>query len=342
MVIKWLLRFSLLSCLLLFGIKYTLAQVIDLDRLEVITLSPTKIIGEGENPIPAFYKNFDVKFDESGKIYVVDSGNDRIVILDRDGNFIKSVGRKGQGPGEFNNPMSILINNDNIFVNDQRNGRVQIFDKDFNYRDTIFPGLHLFAGFAVDNFGNLYVNSLLGTSEEDKLIKVLSSVKPYKLKRTLLNVIKHKAGEPGNQLGMNNLCLDTDENGNLYVAFRAKPLVIAFSKNGQEIYRYNFKGKIVDDLKEKAPGPSSSYKYMFRCVRSHGQDEVYLLSRAGIINIMRKKGIIAGRIIHLVNSLKEERTNIVTFSFDIIDKDLLVISDLVDYTVKIYQIPEYE
>jgi len=332
---------GLCSYLLLIASKYHDSEVIDLDRLKTITISPIKVIGAGEDPTPAFYKNTDVKFDNNGKIYTADGGNNRIVVLNADGNLIKSVGRKGQGPGEFNNPMSILINSNNIFINDLGNGRVQIFDMDFNYLDTIFPGLHLFAGFAVDNFGNLYVNSLFGTSEKDKLIKVFSSVKPYKLRHTFLNVTEHKAGDPGNQVGMNTLCLDTDNQGNLYVAFSAKPLVIAFNKQGKEIYRFNFQGKIVDELKEKPVGPKASYKDMFRSICAYSENELFLLSRTDIINIARRNGIIAGRIIRLVNNLKDEKSAILSLSLDA-DKNLLVISDLVDYTVKIYQIPAWQ
>lgn len=331
----------LLFFILFFSFKSSKLYLIDIDHLNSIIINPIKIIGNNDDQMIYLYKNYDAKFDNDGKIYIVDGGNNRIVILNSNWHLIKTIGRRGSGPGEFNNPLSIAINNNNIFVNDQGNGRVQIFDKEFNYIDTIFPGLHFIAGFVADNFGNLYVNSILGTTEKDHLIKVFSSIKPYKLQRSFLNVIKHKIGEPGNQELMNLLCLDVDENGNLYVAFCSMPLVSVFNKNGEEIYRYNFKGKIVDKLKEKPPGghPKSAYE-MFSAICSPRANELYLSCREGIINIIREKNITKSRMIKLINKQKNKESSPFFFSFDIYN-NFLIIPDLIDYTIKIYRVPPW-
>ncbi|MCX8095737.1 MAG: stalk domain-containing protein [Caldisericia bacterium] len=69
-----------------------------------------------------------------GKIYVVDSYNDRIVIFSSDGNFIKTFGKYGKGLYEFDYPISIFIDNyENIFIIDNGNKRILIYDKNFNF-----------------------------------------------------------------------------------------------------------------------------------------------------------------------------------------------------------------
>lgn len=48
--------------------------------------------------------------------------------------FVKAWGSKGSGPGEFSDPTGIAIAGDEVFVADSRNGRIQVFDLDGNFR----------------------------------------------------------------------------------------------------------------------------------------------------------------------------------------------------------------
>jgi DNA-binding beta-propeller fold protein YncE len=72
----------------------------------------------------------DVAFDKAGNIFVSDGyGNSRVVKFDRAGRFLKSWGRYGNKPGEFNLPHSIVIDRDeHVYVADRENLRIQIFD----------------------------------------------------------------------------------------------------------------------------------------------------------------------------------------------------------------------
>jgi DNA-binding beta-propeller fold protein YncE len=70
-----------------------------------------------------------------GTIYVADGhggdSNARIVKLAPDGKVIKTWGKKGTGPGEFNEPHGIALDSTGrVFVADRVNARVQIFDPD--------------------------------------------------------------------------------------------------------------------------------------------------------------------------------------------------------------------
>src|SRR5262249_46781979 len=48
----------------------------------------------------------------------------------KDGTFIKSWGKKGSAPGEFNAPHTIAIDSrGRLFVSDRSNNRIQIFDQ---------------------------------------------------------------------------------------------------------------------------------------------------------------------------------------------------------------------
>ncbi|RPI97373.1 MAG: hypothetical protein EHM32_01625, partial [Spirochaetales bacterium] len=55
----------------------------------------------------AFYFPSDVALDASGNIHILDSGNHRIQKFASEGKYLATMGRRGQGPGEFNNPDSL-------------------------------------------------------------------------------------------------------------------------------------------------------------------------------------------------------------------------------------------
>lgn len=48
--------------------------------------------------------------DGLGNIYVLDSKASNVKVFDGSGKYIRTIGRKGQGPGEFNAPMTLSIN----------------------------------------------------------------------------------------------------------------------------------------------------------------------------------------------------------------------------------------
>jgi 6-bladed beta-propeller len=75
-------------------------------------------LGE-KDPNLAFSSPYDVIRDTSGNIYVLDIGNTQIQKLDAEGKFLKTIGRRGQGPGEFQSPSSMDIDGENnLFVFD--------------------------------------------------------------------------------------------------------------------------------------------------------------------------------------------------------------------------------
>jgi DNA-binding beta-propeller fold protein YncE len=82
-----------------------------------------------------FNQPTDVAFGKNGETYVSDGyGNSRVVKFDRDGNFLKSWGKYGTGPGEFNLPHTVAVDKQgNVYVGDRENKRIQIFDADGNF-----------------------------------------------------------------------------------------------------------------------------------------------------------------------------------------------------------------
>ena len=74
-----------------------------------------------------------------GTIYISDGYvNSRVAKISKDGDWIKSWGQRGKGPGEFNTPHSIAADaKGNIYVADRFNRRIQVFDGDGNFQREI-------------------------------------------------------------------------------------------------------------------------------------------------------------------------------------------------------------
>ena len=84
-----------------------------------------KVVGQsGTRP-----GKFDIIKIINDKLYVCDSGNDRVQILNTELEYVNSFGCRGNGDGQFNYPNDIAQDRaGNLYVTDCHNDRVQVFD----------------------------------------------------------------------------------------------------------------------------------------------------------------------------------------------------------------------
>lgn len=109
--------------------------------------------------------------DNSGNIYFADTWNSYVVILSKDGNYLGGLGNKwwsGDDNDHFELPQGVAISptNQDIFVVDSGNQRIQVFDKNRFYKATIGVTDEIGSdnshfdnpvGIAIDLLGNIYV-----------------------------------------------------------------------------------------------------------------------------------------------------------------------------------------
>jgi len=102
----------------------------------------------------------DLAVDRTGNFLVLDK--DRILKYDSRGNFIRSIGRKGQGPGEYQNPQSLFVDEHNdLFVNDQ-GWLLHVFNGDGEFKHRIKLNFQIpfdSDAFYVDGEGHIYAFS---------------------------------------------------------------------------------------------------------------------------------------------------------------------------------------
>jgi hypothetical protein len=81
-----------------------------------------------------FRQPTDVTWDPQGDIFISDGYiNSRVAKYDKNGDWVKSFGEPGAGPGQFNTPHSIASDaQGNIYVADRGNSRIQVFNSNGN------------------------------------------------------------------------------------------------------------------------------------------------------------------------------------------------------------------
>jgi DNA-binding beta-propeller fold protein YncE len=134
--------------------------------------------GPGEFNLPR-----DVAIGKEGRVYVVDGGNFRIQIFDRDGKYIKSFGAVGKQLGNFARPKEIATDRDgNVYVADSAFGNFQIFNPEGELlmfigdrSESEAPGKYMLpSGITVDEDGRIYF--------VDQWFRKVDIFRPYKLK----------------------------------------------------------------------------------------------------------------------------------------------------------------
>ncbi|PJF42057.1 MAG: hypothetical protein CUN50_05530, partial [Candidatus Thermofonsia Clade 1 bacterium] len=82
-----------------------------------------------------FYGPRDVKVDSSGRVFVADTGNKRVRVYDREGNWLYDIGKRGTEPGALFEPVGLAINErtNELFVASTWNKRIDVFTLEGQY-----------------------------------------------------------------------------------------------------------------------------------------------------------------------------------------------------------------
>jgi sugar lactone lactonase YvrE len=109
-------------------------------KTPAVKTQPVRVIGDvdTEDENFAFHMPSGLAIDAQGRLYVLDQGNNRVQVLDADGKYLKTIGRQGQGPGEFFMPNTLAFNNQGVlFVGESNTARIQAFNPDGKLGQTV-------------------------------------------------------------------------------------------------------------------------------------------------------------------------------------------------------------
>ncbi len=114
----------------------------------VFDLEEDLVIGDVNDEDYFFPRRVTPNVDEEGNIYVCDEGNRRIQKYDKNGKYVRTIGREGQGPGEYMYPSTLFLDDvGNPCVHDSRSLIYYTRDGDFQkkiliegFYSRLFPG----------------------------------------------------------------------------------------------------------------------------------------------------------------------------------------------------------
>lgn len=106
-------------------------QHIELQKTHTITVS-----GSDSENLGNVYSDISVT-EDGEKIALFDLSHYHFIILDKDGNVLRTIGREGRGPEEFLQPLNFTFDEkNNLIVYDEAQRQTKIFDEDGNLKDT--------------------------------------------------------------------------------------------------------------------------------------------------------------------------------------------------------------
>ncbi|MFC1554974.1 6-bladed beta-propeller [candidate division KSB1 bacterium] len=224
-----------------------------------------------------FFRPFDVFRHKNGNLYITDSGNYRIQIFDPDGKYLRTIGRKGQGPGEFEFRPAYIDSDSkgNMYIAmEHSRKKFQIIREngEFGIRfDLSQTGFW----FRVSSSGEIflsYSNAPITYNNDNQ------PVREYTTYDFLVGVfdsqgnLKKEIGNPFD-FGDHNVSrlansnyIDIDADDNLYVLFQNKNIIDRYSKIGNLELRIEYPAELDKAYKigrRKSSVPGSDWEFEF-------------------------------------------------------------------------------
>jgi hypothetical protein len=209
-------------------------------------------IGNEEDENYLFYRAGDIQVDTDGNIYVLDSGNHRLQVFDKDGKYLRTIGKRGQGPGEFNAPSSLQLDDEtgNIFVKDNMLRKIIIFEKQGKYIDKDILLVEFLIDFCLDSDGCIWgkftlpgidTRSIKKITLTGKVEKTLVEI-PYYVNRILLSSSKVGNTKYGEGIFFNHgyeddLFLSQVDNHTFIYGHSKKYELVAVDKSGKTLFK---------------------------------------------------------------------------------------------------------
>lgn len=86
-------------------------------------------IGDADDPDVGFSRVGGIDVDAEGHVYVLEGQSAEIRVYDPEGALVRRIGRRGEGPGEFQGGPRFGVKGDTVWAVDQQANRITLFDR---------------------------------------------------------------------------------------------------------------------------------------------------------------------------------------------------------------------
>jgi len=234
----------------------------------------------------------------NGYVYTADISANKIIRMRSDFKTGNVIGKQGRAPGEFLGPTFVRATDEGVYVTEEGNNRLQIFDSQFTYRNLIYTRITLGQTFGVSSHNTL----LLQSWSPDILVREFNehgdTVRSF---GTPIHTKPH----------LNNIMIETDESDNVYVAFVGTPVIRKYDFQRELVWETDL-SPLIEEMESTIIGDSDGlrfttlafgiYKeYLYVYLRGHSSDEFGGI-RVHMINCVN--GHLSGEIIIKIDILR--------------------------------------
>jgi sugar lactone lactonase YvrE len=207
-----------------------------------------------KDPNLAFGSPYDIVIDSQGYIYVLDERNTRIQKISPEGLFLQSIGRDGQGPGDFQAPFYMDVDDaDRLYVLDYENRKIQVMTPEGKAERQIRLGSSSMVQVRLLKSGEIVLGGLVNLRDlmgfRKKLPPLLSVIDSKgKTQRTFGEMRDYR--DINVNAWANWIDLDIDENEYVCVSFRYQNRVEKYSSAGVLEWKadriLNYRTEVID------------------------------------------------------------------------------------------------
>lgn len=176
----------------------------------------------------------DIQIGKDGQFYILDTGNKRIQVFNSERKYVRSLGRPGQGPGEYSRPIELAIDaNDNLYIGDESTSKIYKLSNMGAYIGGFSIINNGFYRFALRSDAKIILPNWSSSIISDDMFFIYDE--SGKIINGIGKIAKDDLDLPLRTLKYNAF-FATDLDMNCYVIFLWRPLLQKYSATGKLIY----------------------------------------------------------------------------------------------------------
>lgn len=248
------------------------------------TLEFARKIGvfEGPDENYMFYYPDYVAKDKNGILYIVDTGNHRIQKFDAQGNYLATIGREGEGPGEFYSPSILEFDAQGNLIVISRLGRSPSFDSQIKVLNV--EGKELRRYTTIKDIGPLRLlksgNLVMGPKyagypyrgetfeKKDMLIRI------YNFEGNLLEAFVEPVIR--SEFVNTSIVFTVDLMDNIYLTYPNRNLIEKYTAEGKLLMQIR---RQLNYLEEKKSGSRTEPSMMSECIDIDKKGRIWVMTR---------------------------------------------------------------
>ncbi len=248
---------TIIFALLLFFCVSLDAAWVDLYKKGSIKLIPDPGFAKNTDWSSIFFKwNERIAVAPDGKIFISEYGGDKIYVADKNGNFLKTFGQRGLGPGDLIGPEDIsILDNSYLVVGEsgEVSRRISIFDLETRIVDIVNVRSFILQCVALKNNKIAYVTH----KEAGDFIRYLVCIVDFRTKNTkLVADFKWKKRKSDIIAGTYypSVFIEQVNGGDLLVGYSDNTEINIYSPEGEKIRSFNVdlkRQKVTSAMKEE-------------------------------------------------------------------------------------------